>query len=467
MRLQFEGDHARRRLMIFGAVAAVAIVAAACTPPKPAPAPVGAPVTTKPKPPPPPPPPPTTTAPPSSICGASASSAGVTAAEAPDDDHPNGNRYAAVVEHNGRSKVLQREVSSPAEIAQFRVEVAAQGEVLSFAPDGEVHALAEIPTWGFLDAKFSAAWSVPTATTGSGVRIAELDTGIDTTHEDLTGHFDATPGADIVGAADKNNPPPDTTDPSTSGHGTHVAGIIAATAGNGIGVEGGAPGVTLVPVRVLNSSGAGSYADVAAGILWAADVTKGNAQVITMSLGGGTSSPTVDAAVQTIEDLTNANYTHPVITIAAGNSSCSNPEYPASLASTTPQVLAVSALCKSGVTTFCPTATPWPADGAFKLATYSSLAWNGSGAAKGITAPGTDINSSLPGVGTYGTKSGTSMATPFVAAAAALVIAHCPSDTAAQVVARLGSSARDLGPSGPDKLYGFGMLDADNAVKGC
>src|SRR5207248_121438 len=118
------------------------------------------------------------------------------------------------------------------------------------------------------------------------------------------------------------------------------------------------------------------------------------------------------------------NYTHPVITVAAGNSSCTTPEFPASLGATVPQVLAVSALCKVGTTSLCPSATPWPADGPYKLATYSSLAWSGSGNPSGITAPGTQINSTLPG-NSYGVLSGTSMATPFVAAAAALVIAHC------------------------------------------
>ena len=66
--------------------------------------------------------------------------------------------------------------------------------MLSFAPDGEVHAIAETPTWGFVDGKFTAAWEVPTATTGTGVRVAELDTGIDTLHPELAGHFDSHPG---------------------------------------------------------------------------------------------------------------------------------------------------------------------------------------------------------------------------------------------------------------------------------
>ncbi len=342
--------------------------------------------------------------------------------------------------------------------------------------DGQAHALGQVPTWGFTDAKFQAAWSEPGSSTGTGVRVAILDTGVDATFysPDLVGHFVASPGADIINAVNPNNPTQGvTSDPN--GHGTHVAGILAAN-NNTQGVVGGAPGVTIVPVRVLNSSGSGAYSVVAAGILWAADRSKGNASVISMSLGGPDDGGLVGAALATVEDPANPQYTHPVVVIAAGNTGCAMPSFPAAYAGTNPyqpvsthaglrQVLAVSALCKPGITGSCPTASPFPAD-PFKLAVYSSLAWNGSGAPTGITAPGTDINSTLPW-GSYGVKSGTSMATPFVAAAAALVVAHCPADTSTQVVTRLETAARDLGPAGPDKLYGFGMVDADNAVKGC
>ena len=298
------------------------------------------------------------------------------------------------------------------------------------------------------------------------MRVAELDTGVDTTHPELVGRFDGT-GADIVGAFDKANPPVATTDPSTSGHGTHVAGILSATQGNGVGVAGGAPGITLVPVRVLGTTGAGSYSDVAAGILWAADVAKGNAAVITMSLGGNSTSSVVAQAIADVENPANTNYTHPVITVAAGNSSCTAPLFPASLANSTPQMLSVSALCKVGTNiSNCSSPQPWSADLPYKLANYSSRAWSGTGMPTGISAPGTEIVSTFPG-GAYGTLSGTSMATPFVAAAAALVRQHCPADDAAEVVSRLESSAHDLGPAGAATLYGYGKLDAAAAVGSC
>jgi|tagenome__1003787_1003787.scaffolds.fasta_scaffold20981716_3 subtilisin family serine protease len=433
--------------MLAVAVLAVAVAAAACLPAGP----------------------PTTTTPPPGICGIGPATAAAPAT-APDAGPPDSNRYVAVVRRYGRSEVFQRTVRSPEELERFRADAAAVGELVSLAPDGEVHATAETPTWGFVDSNFSAAWNAASGTTGTGVRVALLDTGVDTSHPELAGHFDAAPGADVVAAPDKSNPPPSAIDPSSSGHGTHVAGILAATANNGVGVAGGAPGVTIVPVRVLGTTGAGTYSDVAAGLLWAADVTKGNAQVVSMSLGSEASSATLIAAIQAVEDVANPNYTHPVITVAAGNSACSSTQFPASLESTYPAVLAVAALCKVGVTSSCPDVTPWPADGAYKLATYSARAWDGIGAPSGITAPGTQITSTLPG-GAYGVKSGTSMAAPFVAAGAALVLAHCgplsSSYTAGDVVNRLESSARDLGPAGPDQLYGFGMLDADAAVQGC
>ena len=313
--MHLERSGAWRRWSVLAAIAVVAVAAVACLPPPP---------------PPPPPPTTTTTQPPPSICGVTAAGAAATDAGAGDEHggrDGNTTEYVAVVRRNGRSKVLTRQVQSPAELAQFRADAEAQGEVTAFEADGELQALTETPTWGFVDSGFTAAWGAAPVANGTGVRVAELDTGVDTTHPDLVGRFDGT-GADIVIALDKSNPPVATTDPSTSGHGTHVAGILSATEGNNLGVAGGAPGITLVPVRVLGTSGAGSYSDVAAGIYWAADVTKGNAAVITMSLGGKSTSSVVTQAIADIENPANTNYTHPVITVAAGNSGCTDPAVP-------------------------------------------------------------------------------------------------------------------------------------------
>jgi serine protease len=458
----------RPAVLVLIAAAIVAMLAAACLPAAPAPAPTvtaSAPTTT------------TTQPPPLNICGVTASAASAdTGAAASDTTGSTGStdQYVAVVRQGSETKVLTRHIHSAAEAAKFHADATSQGEVLAFAQDAEVHALDQTATWGFTDSNFTAAWVEPTATNGTPTRVAIIDTGADTgidntidpvraEHPDLSGQWDTLHTADFVRASDVNNPPSVIGD--FDGHGTHVAGILAAL-DDGQGVVGGAPGATLVPVRVLDASGSGFFSDVAAGILWAASTTKGDAAVISMSLGGGSDpGSVVGAAITAVEDPTNSSYTHPVIVAAAGNSHCSSPIYPAAYSATHPQVLAVSALCKPGTTIDCPAQTPFPSD-AYQLATFSSLPWSGVGTPTGIAAPGVQINSTWPSSG-YAVLSGTSMATPFVSAAAALVVAHCPSDTAAEVVARLETSAHDLGRSGPDKLYGYGMLDANAAVQGC
>jgi serine protease len=452
--LQLEAFGGRRRLMVFGAALAVAIAAAACLPPPPPPPPAPAtkpPVTTTTKPP-----------PPQCPTGTSVLENDTSAAQPP------GNQYTAVVKHAGRTKVLVRTAGTPAEVDQFHADATAQGEVLAFAQDNEVHALdTQTETWGFTDTGFRASWTeaAPTPTSGTGIRVAVLDTGVDATHPDVEGHFDAVPGLDLVNLC--QNPatqmvptPGVTTDPN--GHGTHVSGIIAAS-DNGFGVVGGAPGVTLVPVRVLGTGGSGSYSDVAAGILWAADKTKGNASVISMSLGGGNDGGVISSAIATVES--DPAYTHPVILVAAGNNSASAPEYPAVYASTYPEVLPVAALCKpnfpSSTTDRCSSSTE-------TIASFSSHPWSGSGLQTGVSAPGVAINSTYPG-GTYTTLSGTSMATPFVAALAALLVAHCPADTPSQIVARIEQVAatHDLGAPGVDTTYGYGQIDAETSVEAC
>jgi subtilisin family serine protease len=238
---------------------------------------------------------------------------------------------------------------------------------------------------------------------------------------------------------------------------------------------------------VLDANGNGSFADVAKGILWAADSSKGNASVISMSLGarsGTNDGGVVGQAIQCVEDPTNNHYTHPVFVIAAGNDGNSHsPDYPAAYGGTnqffppSPQVLAVAAVCQTGTPHYCP--TPGVSPQPYQAATFSNQPWNGVGSATGVAAPGVDINSTwpygdkdltsgLPILSDYAVLSGTSMATPFVTAVAALLVAHCGStESAAQVVARIEASATDLGPPNPDTSFGWGLVNADNAVKGC
>lgn len=462
----------RVRLAVLAAALGVAALATACLPGAPAADP--APTTT-------PPPPP------GEICGVTASSTGDPTATGPAAQT---SEYVAVVDTGGETQTLTREVGTFGDLVEFQAEAASRGDVVLLAPDGEVHASEEDPSWGFVDVGFDAAWTA-TAVEGRGVRVAVLDTGVDASHPDLVGRLDRAPAGMDFTTRDPADPakirptPGVTTDPN--GHGTHVTGIVAATAGNGLGVEGGAPAATIVPVRVLDDEGAGSLSAVAAGLRWAAGTgpTQGRADVITMSLGSGVDSGVVGQALAEIENPANPQYTHPIVTIAAGNSECAATSYPAAYAGINaytnspvpgsnpplylppmPQVIPVSAVCKPGVTSHCPT-TPFPDDG-WQLADFSSLLPSNGSGPTGVTAPGVMINSTWPGG--YRSISGTSMAAPFVAAVAALVREHCPSDDAAAVVRRIESSAassHDLGPSGRDKLYGYGMIDARAALQSC
>ncbi len=290
--------------------------------------------------------------------------------------------------------------------------------------DGRVSVLDdpnEPAQWGLSAGDFPAAWTV---TTGTRVVVAVVDTGVRASHQDLDGAV--IPGTDLV------QPGGDGTD-DPNGHGTHVAGIIAARA-NGVGGVGGAPNVRILPVRVLDASGSGYMSDVASGILYAADH---GARVINLSLGGTAPSPALEQAMQY------ANGKGAVVVAAAGNGAESGnaPLYPAAYS----EAIAVAAV-----------------DDNLQWASFSN-----HGSYVDLAAPGVNILSDWSSSDTaYAYASGTSMAAPFVSAAAALVAAHAPTLNAAQVTQRLESTAEDLGTPGWDDYYGHGLVDAAAAVLG-
>lgn len=250
--------------------------------------------------------------------------------------------------------------------------------------------------------------------------VAVLDTGVDATHPDLDDVLVA--GTSIltrgVGLPADGN-----------GHGTHVSGIIGAEVGNGIGGEGLLAGVRIMPVKVLGDDGSGTTSGVAQGVVWAVDH---GADVINMSLGGPASDPALLSAIEYAESR------DVVVAAAMGNEHASgNPtSYPAAY----PSVLAVGAT-----------------DSADARGSFSN-----TGAHIDVVAPGVSILSTLPGG--YGYASGTSMATPYAAAAAAAVRAKHPALTAAQVRARLTATAQDLGAEGFDPSFGWGIIDPASAL---
>jgi subtilisin family serine protease len=250
-------------------------------------------------------------------------------------------------------------------------------------------------------------------TTGSSaVILAIIDSGVDEGNPDLASKLTA--GYDFV----END-----TDPhDENGHGTVVAGIAAANSNNGYGVAGVSWGAQIMPVRVLDAYGNGSYANAAAGILWA---TNHGARVINLSLGGSNYSQVLaDAVSYAVEQGV-------VVVAASGNSGSNKILYPAAL----PGVIAVGAT-----------------NSANQLASFSN-----TGAEMDVVAPGVSIFG-LRGSNGYTYSSGTSDASPQVAGYAALLFSVPGVVYSSQVVDLIDSTALDLGATGWDSSYGYGLI---------
>ncbi|MEH2170954.1 MAG: S8 family peptidase [Nostoc sp.] len=249
--------------------------------------------------------------------------------------------------------------------------------------------------------------------TGKGVVVAVVDTGVDYNHEDLKNNI-WTNSKEIAGNgidddgngyvddnygwnfADQNN---NTLD--DNGHGTHVSGTIAGE-NNNYGVTGIAYDAKIMPVKALDSSGSGSYSSISKGIRYAVD---NGANVINLSLGGGSSNRTLESAIDY------ASSKGVIVVMAAGNDGDSSPDYPARYASKSG--IAVGAVDKNS-----------------NLADFSNR--SGTNEIAYVTAPGVKVYSSVPN-NQYATYSGTSMAAPHVAGIVALMLSANPNLTDAQV----------------------------------
>jgi subtilisin len=301
--------------------------------------------------------------------------------------------------------------------------------VISVEPDGFFHKIdAELDnTWGVK--RIGGGTVHADGNKGLNVPVAVIDTGIDYKHPDLGGCLGA--GCKVAGGFDFVNNDSDPID--DEGHGTHVAGTVAAL-DNGVGVVGVAPEAKLYGLKVLNSSGSGSFSDVIEALQWVVD----NGIKITNNSYGSSGDP--GTLVRAAFDN---SYAAGVLHIAsAGNSgSCAGKNdsvgYPAKYAS----VVAVAATNQSDA-----------------RACFSS-----TGSAVELSAPGVSINSTKMGGG-YVVYSGTSMASPHVAGVAALLRNTVDSPSNLEIRSLLASTAQDLGAAGRDALYGFGLVNAAAAV---
>ncbi len=357
----------------------------------------------------------------SAPAGATAGVGTATVAGAPRAEAHTGTEFRLVRTVDGHL-VVQRQALPAGPRGGAAATATATASSGGWEPDAPVRAQTdpdEPLQWGLGASGFPQAW--PT-TTGQGVIVAVVDTGVRKTHEDLAGNV--LPGTDFVApGGDGSN--------DQNGHGTHVAGIIAALR-NGKGGVGGAPSVKILPVRVLDASGSGYTSDVAQGIVWAADH---GARVINLSLGGPSPAAAMQQAIQY------ANSKNASVVVAAGNNGqAGNPVmYPAAY----PEAISVGAV-----------------DSNYQHASFSE-----TGSYVDLSAPGVNILSTWgTSDNAYAWATGTSMATPFVSAAAALVLSQTPSLSPPQLAARLEATAKDLGAPGTDPVYGYGLVEPSSAL---
>lgn len=270
-------------------------------------------------------------------------------------------------------------------------------------------------------------WNLPITQTVEGwgiskgnddIIIAVLDTGTDLDHPDLQGRL--VTGLNIIQPEHEPN--------DDVGHGTHVTGVISATVNNLEGVAGMTWYDKVMPIKVLDQTGAGTTYSVAQGIIWATDH---GAKIINMSLGNY-------AQAEFLHDAIRYAFDKDVVLIAAsGNDNTDQPGYPAAY----PEVFAVAAT-----------------DHQKHRAPFSNY-----GSYIDVAAPGVSIASTYPD-NQYAALSGTSMASPHVSALAALIRSVNPLLTNVEVMNIMRNTSVDLGDPGKDDLFGYGQINVKQAL---
>ncbi len=281
--------------------------------------------------------------------------------------------------------------------------------------------------WALETISAPEGWAI---STGQQIVIAVIDTGVDLDHPDLEEKILPSLGKNFINEA----LPPD----DDHGHGTHVAGIAAAATDNHLGIAGVGWGASILPLKVLDSTGTGTFEDVALAIDYA---VKQGAQIINLSLGPETSqSIACDQFFFLQREINDAHEAGVLLVAAAGNNGGRIEIPPANCN----QVVGVAATTRDD----------------------TSPGYSASGSHVSVAAPGGTsscptcaIYSTMMGNG-YAWLKGTSMATPHVSGLAALLLDRYPSYTPDQVASAILDNAFDLGVSGYDETYGCGRIDA-------
>ena len=275
------------------------------------------------------------------------------------------------------------------------------------------------------DPNYSSQWHLPKIqapdiwdlSTGNGITVAILDTGVESSHPDLVNNL--VPGWNVVSNNSDTSP--------VMSHGTRVAGVVAATSNNSTGVASIAWDAKIMPIRISNeSNGQASWSDMAEGFLWAADH---GADVANMSYGLSTNSSTINSAAQYLRSKGG------LAVVAAGNDNIDRGF------NDNPYLITVAATTSSDA-----------------RASFSNYGDNID-----VAAPGSSIYTTDTGGG-YKSSSGTSYASPTTAGVVALIMAANSSLSPDDVEGILEGSAVDLGGAGWDPLFGHGRVNAGDAV---
>ncbi len=364
------------------------------------------------------------------LVGVAAGTADAGSMEAHVDQHIPGK--AEVVHKNEDLRYVAVKFPGNENARENFIDAISKRDGIKYAEKNSTHSVSLTPSDGrFTDQYAPQQVNAPSAwdtTLGStDVTIAVIDTGVDYTHTDLESQFASNKGRDF--ADDDGDPMPVG---SNESHGTHVAGIASGTTDNGTGIAG-ISNSRIISGRVLGADGYGSTADIADGIKWATDQ---GADIINMSLGGGSSNSTMKNAVSYAVN----NGALPIC--ANGNAGSSSVDYPAAYS----ECVAVAA----------------SREGDEFVDSWRDVSGGSNyGPKTDVIAPGERVLSSVPG-NDYASYSGTSMACPAASGVAALGVAADPDLTVSELRNRLKTTAVDIGE--PSEKQGSGRVDAKNIV---